>query len=162
MTRARERKRGRFLHHRLFCPKDFFSKWVLSRCIGYLIHFQNILLGASQLALSTGKYTSRLHTLFCLFLKSSKTFSASLRKKRWSYLNILTLLDACCSKCFIRKWGIVNTSTSSIVVAMIFDNLKSFSENCIPPVFWLWREWQSADDNVTCDGSQTENKNVYV
>ena len=61
-------------------------------------------------------------------------------KKRWSCLNILTLLDACCSKCFIRKWGIVNTSTSSIVAAMIFDNLKSFSENYIPPVFWLWRD----------------------
>ena len=64
-------KRVHFLY-RLFCPKEiFFNICILSQCIVYWTHFQII---------HTFTYRKTLlHTLFCLFLKSSKAFSVSLR-----------------------------------------------------------------------------------
>ena len=68
---ARERKKGVFFLP-FFCPKEvsltflFYLKYIV-----YWIHFQNIYF-----------YISRklLHKRFCLYLKSSKTFSVSLSK----------------------------------------------------------------------------------
>ena len=62
---------------REFCPvysdlKGFFNIFVLSQCIVYWINFQNI-------HTFTYQKTLLLHTLFCLFFKSSEAFSVSLR-----------------------------------------------------------------------------------
>ena len=58
----------------------FFNICVLSQCILYWIHFQNKHTFTYQKAL--------LHTRFCLFLKSSKVFSVSLKHRvsLWLYL----------------------------------------------------------------------------
>ena len=55
---------------RLFCLKEISSQCVLSQCKVYWINFHNIHIFTYQKTL--------LHTLFCLFLKSSKAFSISL------------------------------------------------------------------------------------
>ena len=53
----------------------FFNICVLSQCIVYWIHFENI---------HTFTYKKTLlHTLFCLVLNSSKVFSGSLRLSIW-------------------------------------------------------------------------------
>ena len=55
----------------LFCPKEIvFNICVLYQCIVYRIHVQNMHNFTCQKA--------KPHTLFCLFLKSSKVFSVSL------------------------------------------------------------------------------------
>ena len=55
----------------LFCPKEiFFNIQVLSQCIVYWIRFQNIH--------ACTYLKTLLHAFFCLFLKSSNTFSVSL------------------------------------------------------------------------------------
>ena len=57
--------------YRLFCLKEIFLNiYVLSQFIVYWTHFQDIHTFTCQKPL--------LHTLFCLFLKSSKAFSVSL------------------------------------------------------------------------------------
>ena len=58
----------------------FFNICVLSQCIVYWRHFQNKHTFTYQKAL--------LHTRFCLFLKSSKVFSVSLKHRvsLWLYL----------------------------------------------------------------------------
>ena len=72
---AREKERTYFLY-RLFFSKEFFFKiCVLSQCILYWIHFQNI---------HTFTYQKRLiHTLFCLFLKSLEAFTVYLTGITW-------------------------------------------------------------------------------
>ena len=76
---ARERKWGHFLYrfctmYRLFYPKEiFFNICVLSQCIVYYIHFQNI---------HTFVYQKHYFIHFCcVFLNSSKAFIISIRKK---------------------------------------------------------------------------------
>ena len=54
-----------------FAQRKFFYICVLSQCIVYWIHFQNIYTSTCQKTL--------LHALFCLFLKLLKAFSVSLR-----------------------------------------------------------------------------------
>ena len=53
-----------------FVRNTFLNICVLSQCIVYRIHFQNI---------HTFTYQKTFHTLFCLFLKQSKAFSVSLK-----------------------------------------------------------------------------------
>ena len=60
------KKQGIFLYL-LFVRRKFFNICVLSQCIVYWIHFQNIHTFTYQKTL--------LHTLFCLSLKSWKAFS---------------------------------------------------------------------------------------
>ena len=61
----------KFFLRRKFCPEEIFLTFVFYIKV-YQIHFQNIHTFIYQKSL--------LHTLFCLFLKSSKTFSVSLRR----------------------------------------------------------------------------------
>ena len=67
---AREKKKRAFFVPFLLSEGNFFNICVLSQCIVYWIHFQNIHTFTYQKTL--------LHTLFYLFLKSSKAFSVSL------------------------------------------------------------------------------------
>ena len=54
----------------LILSEEIFLTFILSECMVYSIHFQNM---------HTFTYQKKLlHTIFCLFLKSSKAFSASL------------------------------------------------------------------------------------
>ena len=76
---ARERKKRAFFVPFILSEGNFFNICVLSQCIVYWIHFQNIHTFTYQKSL--------LHTLFCLFLKSSKAFSVSLNEKK-NYLNV--------------------------------------------------------------------------
>ena len=62
----------------LFCSKELFNITVLSQCIVYRVHFQNIHTFTYQKTL--------LHTLFCLFLKSLKAFNVSLAIHRIQYI----------------------------------------------------------------------------
>ena len=71
MELAKE-KRGHLLY-RLFCLKGFFLIFVF-------YHFQNMHNFTYKKAL--------LHTFFCLFLKSSKTFSVSFMNIRYNFPNI--------------------------------------------------------------------------
>ena len=61
---SRKKQEGNFSY------RIFFNICVLSQCIVYRIHFQNI---------HTFTYQKTFHTLFCLFLKQSKAFSVSLK-----------------------------------------------------------------------------------
>ena len=63
---ARERKKRAFFVPFILSEGIFFNICVLSQCIVYWIHFQNIHAFTYQKAL--------LHTLFCLLLKSPKDF----------------------------------------------------------------------------------------
>ena len=64
-------KRGHFLY-RLFYPKELFSTFVFYLSFEYCIeYFQNIHTFTCQKTL--------IRTLFCLFLKSLKAFSVSLK-----------------------------------------------------------------------------------
>ena len=66
---------------------DFFNIFILFQCIMHWIHFQNT---------DTITYQKTLfHTLFCLFLKSSKTFSVSLIKSYQKFLHGLSFNRAC-------------------------------------------------------------------
>ena len=66
---ARERKKKAFFKPLILSEAIFFNIFVLSQCIVYWIHFQNIHICPSQKPL--------LYTLFCLFLKLSQAFSVS-------------------------------------------------------------------------------------
>ena len=63
---ARERKKRAFFVPFVLSDWNFFNTCALSPCIVYWIHFQSIHTNTYQKSL--------LHTLFCLFLKSSKAF----------------------------------------------------------------------------------------
>ena len=68
---ARERKKMAFFVLFILCKGNFFNICVLSQCVVYWIHFQNI---------HTFTYEKpSFHTLFCLFLKSSKAFKCILK-----------------------------------------------------------------------------------
>ena len=67
---ARERKNRTFFVPFIFSEENFLNICVSSQCIVYWIHFQNIHIFTYQKKL--------LHTLFSLFLKSSKAFNVSL------------------------------------------------------------------------------------
>ena len=67
---ARDRKKGAFFVMFIFSKGNFIVIFVLSQCIMYWVNFQNICTFTFQKTL--------LHTLFCLFLKSSKAFSVSI------------------------------------------------------------------------------------
>ena len=67
---AHERKRAFFVPF-ILSKGNFFNICVLSQCIVYWIHFQNVHTFTCQKTL--------FHKLFCLFLKSSKAFSVSLK-----------------------------------------------------------------------------------
>ena len=71
--RSRKKKEGIFCTV-YFVRRKFFNICVLSHCIVYWIQFQNMHSFTYQETL--------IHTLFCLFLKSSKIFSVSLNKKQ--------------------------------------------------------------------------------
>ena len=66
---SRKKEEGIFCTN-YFVRMKFFNIYVLSQCILYRIHFQNIHTFTYQKTL--------LHALFCMFLKSSKAFSVSL------------------------------------------------------------------------------------
>ena len=68
---ARDRKTRALFATLIFSAKTFFKICVISHSMGYCINFQNIHSFTYQKTL--------LHTLFCLFLKSSKAFSVSLK-----------------------------------------------------------------------------------
>ena len=70
----RERKKKGIFCTVYFVWRKFFNIGVLSHCIVYWMHFQNIHSFTYQETL--------IHALFCLFLKSSKIFSVSLNKKQ--------------------------------------------------------------------------------
>ena len=67
---AYERKKRIFFVPLILSEENFLKIFVLSQCIVYWIHFQNIHTFTYQKTL--------LHTLFCLFLKLSKAFGVSL------------------------------------------------------------------------------------
>ena len=93
------RKKEHFLY-RLLCLKDFLLTFVLFQCIVYWIHCQNI---------PTFTYQKKLlHTLFCLFLKSLKTFSVSLipntaQKMKFSIMDFFSKCDQIRRK--LRIWS---------------------------------------------------------
>ena len=66
-----ERKKRAFFVPFILSEGNFFNICVLSQCIVYWIHFPNIHTFTYQVIL--------LHTFFCLFLKSLKVLSVSLR-----------------------------------------------------------------------------------
>ena len=66
---ARERKKRAFFILLILSEAIFFNIFVLSQCIVYWIHFQNIHTCSYQKPL--------LYTLFCLFLKLPQAFSVS-------------------------------------------------------------------------------------
>ena len=68
-VRTRRKKRAFFVPF-IFSEGNFINICVLSQCIAYWIHCQNIYTFTYQ--------KTFLHTPFCLFLKSSKDFSISL------------------------------------------------------------------------------------
>ena len=68
---AHERKKQAFFVLFILSEGNFCYICVLSQCIVYWIHFQNIYTSTSQKTL--------LHALFCLFLRLLKAFSVSLR-----------------------------------------------------------------------------------
>ena len=68
---ARERKKRTFFIPFILSEGNFFKVYVLSQCIVYWIHIQNIHTLIYQKTL--------LRTLFCLFWKSAKAFIAFLR-----------------------------------------------------------------------------------
>ena len=70
-ARPRKRKNRAFFLPFILSKGNFFNICVLSRCLVYWIHFHNIHTFIYQKTL--------LHTQFCLFLKSSKAFSVSLK-----------------------------------------------------------------------------------
>ena len=70
MNWSSQKKKRAFFVPFILSEGSFFKDWVLSQCILYWIHFQNIHTFTYQNTL--------LHTLCCLFLKSSKAFSVSL------------------------------------------------------------------------------------
>ena len=73
------RKKKRVFFAPFILPKGmFFNICILSQCIVYWIHSQNIHTFTHQKTL--------LHTVFCLFLKSLKFFSVSLMLL-WSWSN---------------------------------------------------------------------------
>ena len=67
---VRERKNRVFFVPFILSKGNFFKICVLSQCIVYWIHFQNIHTFTYQKTL--------LHTLFCFFLKSSNAFTVPL------------------------------------------------------------------------------------
>ena len=69
---ARKRKKRAYFVPFNLSEGNMFNICVLPQCIVYWIHFQNIHTFTNQKTL--------LHTLFCMFLKSSKAFSISLRQ----------------------------------------------------------------------------------
>ena len=83
---ASKRKKRVFFVWFILSEGIFFNICVLSQCIVYWIRFQNIHTFTYQKIL--------LHTLFCLFLKSSKAFSLSLILGRNYYLELLTVFKA--------------------------------------------------------------------
>ena len=65
----------------LFYPKEIFlTICVLSQCIVYWLHFQNIHTFTNQKTL--------LHIFFYSFFKSSKVFSVSLRMKNFNIMRV--------------------------------------------------------------------------
>ena len=78
-----------------FVRRKFFNIWVLPQCIVYWIHFQNI---------NTFAYEKKiLHTPFCLFLKSSKAFSVSLRSSKINKHLDLCPNDVCGYICYFYE-----------------------------------------------------------
>ena len=71
---ARERKKKAYFVPFILSEGNVFNICALPQCIVYWIHFQNIHTFTYQKTL--------LHTLFCMFLKSSKAFSISLRQSQ--------------------------------------------------------------------------------
>ena len=80
---ACERKKRVFFVPFILSKKNCFNICVLSQCIVYWIYFQNIHTFTYQKTL--------LHTLFSLFLKSSKTYSVSLKNSKPQSKFFLTL-----------------------------------------------------------------------
>ena len=66
---SRKKKEDIFCTVYFLRRKYFYNICILSQCIVYLIHFQNIHIFTNQ--------KTFLHTLFCLFLKLSKALSVS-------------------------------------------------------------------------------------
>ena len=86
-VRTRERKKRALFVLFILSEWDFFNIFILFQCIMHWIHFQNTDTFTYQKTL--------LHTLFCFFLKSSKTFSVSLIKSYQKFLNGLSFNRAC-------------------------------------------------------------------
>ena len=76
---ARERKKRAFFVPYILSKRNFFDICTLSQCIVYWIRFQNIHTFTYQKTL--------LYTFFCLFSKSSKAFSVSLKEVTYSNSN---------------------------------------------------------------------------
>ena len=94
---------GHFRTYRLFYTNEFFLSFVFYlKVLKYWIHFQII---------HTFTYRKRLlHTLFSLFLKSSKAFSVSLKNQNFeSFLKIAVTLIVfkivVCHGLFILNFG---------------------------------------------------------
>ena len=87
---SRKKRKGIFCTV-YFVRRKFFNICFLSQCIVYWIHFQNIHTFTYQKIL--------LHTLFCLFLKLSKSFSVSLKFQLSDLLELWTIV--CPKRCWI-------------------------------------------------------------
>ena len=118
-------KRRHFLY-RLFCPKEIFFKiCVLSQCILYWIHVQN---------LHTFTYQKHYCIHFsCLFLKSSKAFSVSLRSTLGSRIDILWIEiilrssrpEVFCKKGVLKKITILTRFTGKrLHQSLFFDKVE--------------------------------------
>ena len=135
---AHGRKKRTFFVTFISPEENFFNICVLSQCIVFWIHFQNIYSFTYQKSL--------LHTLSCLFLKSLKAFSVSLSRflhpnQRFSR-NIFTPL---CSNfehlCMCNSWLLVSTYYLQISWNGINRKLTlriSFDKWCWWITSWMW------------------------
>ena len=132
----------------LFCPKEFFLNiCLLSQCIVYWTHIQNIHPFAYQKTL--------LHILFCLFLKSSKAFSVSLRlhwkkkvgiellkaeRRKSEKITALSLIIF--GECLYLDLLLPNLSLNFLKKFVRYLNAKRRKGNpvfcCILLLFWVW------------------------
>ena len=92
---ARERKKSAFFLMFISSKERFFNIFVLSWSIVYWINYQNIYNFVTKKRL--------LHTLSSFFLKSSKTFSVSLRSLFWlPMFSTLSSINLSCSSVITR------------------------------------------------------------
>ena len=118
---ACKRKNRAFFVPFIFSNGNFFNISVLSQCIVYWIHFQNIHTLTDRKIL--------LYTLFSLFLKSPKAFSVSLNKNR-EWKNI-TVMSWCSWKIKIKLFWVTQILMEILkIVQCILDKIGSYTMKC--------------------------------
>ena len=127
---APKRKKTTFFVPSILPKANVFNICVLSWCIVYWIHFQNM---------ATFTYGKTLiHTLFCLLLKSPKAFSVSLTNInhfRWNlHLRCLTGLIS-----FILQSDITGTGCFNCIETNIIQYIKiTFQQMALQELFLIY------------------------